>query len=154
MLKKVSIKSLDGSKLKIAIVRAKFNEEITSNLLDGCLKALKKLKVKKNKINFFEVPGAYELPFIAKKLAPKVDVVICLGAVIRGETPHFDYVAGQSARGIMDASLQTGKPIIYGVITCDNLKQAVARSSDDKKNKGWQAGIVGVEMGVLNKNLK
>ena len=154
MLKKISSKNLNGSKLKIAIVRAKFNEKITDNLLTGCLKALEKHKVKKSNIKVHEVPGAFELPLIAKKLASKVDVVICLGAVIRGETPHFDYVAGEAARGIMDVGLQSGKPVIFGVITCDDLKQAVARSSDDENNKGWQSGVAGVEMGILNKNLK
>ena len=153
MRKKISSKKIDGSKLKIVIVRAKFNEKITGNLLSGCLKALQKNKVKKSNIKTFDVPGAYELPLVAKKAARKAGVVICLGAVIKGETPHFDYVAGESARGIMDVGLQTGKPVIFGVITCNNLKQAVARSSSNEENKGWQSGIAGVEMGMLMKKL-
>ena len=154
MLKQISSKKLDGSKLKIAVIQAKFNEKITDNLFSRCLSALKDNNVKKNNIKVLKIPGAFELPLIAKKLASKVDVVICLGAVIRGGTPHFDYVCAESARGIMNVSLRTEKPIIYGVITCDNLKQAIERSSSNNlKNKGWQAGVAGVEMGLLIRNL-
>lgn len=140
---------MDGSNLKIAIIQARFNSKITDNLLSGCIKALKDNRAKESNIKIFQVPGAFELPLIAKKIALRVDVVICLGAIIRGETPHFDYISAESARGIMNVSLQTEKPIIYGVITCDNLKQAIKRSSNNLKNKGWQAGIAGVEMGIL-----
>ncbi|MFH1564795.1 MAG: 6,7-dimethyl-8-ribityllumazine synthase [bacterium] len=149
MLKPIVLKKLNGSKLKIAVIQAKFNEKITDNLLSGCLKALEYNNVKNNNIKIFEVSGAFELPLMAKKLASKFDVVICLGAVIRGGTPHFDYVCSESARGIMDVTLQTQKPIIFGVITCDNLKQAIERSSNSTKNKGWQAGVAGVEMGSI-----
>lgn len=149
MLKKIASKKMDGSNLKIAIIQAEFNSKITYNLLSGCRKALKDNCLKESNIKIFNVPGAFELPLIAKKIALKFDVVICLGAIIRGETPHFDYISAESARGIMNASLQTEKPIIYGVITCDNLKQATERSSDNSQNKGWQAGIAGVEMGIL-----
>lgn len=153
MLKQISSKKLNGSKLKVAVIRAKFNEKITNNMLSGCLKALEDNRVKKSNIKILEVPGAFELPLAAKKVAAKFDVVICLGAVIRGGTPHFDYVCSESARGIMNVSLETQKPIIYGVITCDNQKQAVERSSNNLKNKGWQAGIAGIETGILIKNL-
>lgn len=149
MLKKILVKDLDGSDLRVAIVRAKFNEKITDDLLTGCLKALAAHQVFEDNISTYEVPGAFEIPLVAKKIAPAVDVVICLGAVIRGDTPHFDYVAGESARGIMDVSLQTGKPILNGIITCDNLKQAKVRSADNEENKGWQVGIGAVEMGLL-----
>jgi 6,7-dimethyl-8-ribityllumazine synthase len=149
MLKKILSEKLDGSKLKVAVIQARFNEEITDNLLNSCLKSLEYNNVKKNSIKVVEVPGAFELPLAANKLAKDFDVVICLGAIIKGGTPHFDYVCAESARGIMDVSLRTGKPIIYGVITCDNLKQAVERSCDDEKNKGWQAGVAGIEMGIL-----
>ncbi len=148
MLKSISSKKINGSELKIAVIQAKFNEKITDNLLSGCLNALRDNNVKSGNIKTFKVPGAFELPLMAKKLAPKFDVVICLGAVIRGGTPHFDYVCSESARGIMDVTLQTGKPIIFGVITCDNVKQAIERSSNNSKNKGWQAGVAGAEMGA------
>jgi len=153
MLKEISIPEIDGSKLKISVIRAKFNEEITDDLLAGCLLALEKLQVKESNLKVFEVPGAFEIPVVAKKLASKVDVVICLGAVIKGGTPHFDYVAGESARGIMDVSVQTGKPIMYGIITCNTMKQAKDRSGDNEENKGWQAAIAGVEMGLLMNDL-
>lgn len=123
------IEPLDASTLRIAVVVSRFNEDITGALLDGALSTLREAGLPEEGLTLVSVPGAFELPVTAKALASRgdCDAVICLGAVIRGDTPHFDYVAGEAAAGLMDASLYTGIPIIFGVLTVDTRSQAIDR---------------------------
>jgi len=128
---------------RIAIVAARFNQEIVDELLRRCRSRLKELGVRDTAVEIFQVPGAFELPFAAKLAAKsgKFSAVICLGAVVRGETPHFDFVAGEAARGIQQVGLQTGVPVIFGVLTTNNEKQALARL-----DAGTRAADAAVEM--------
>lgn len=128
--------------LKFAIVVARFNEAITGKLLEGAQKGL----VGSDAVDVYFVPGAFELPFAAKKLAWRYQAVIALGAVIRGDTPHFDYVAGECARGIQQVMLETGIPVIFGVLTTDTLEQAQARAGGVHGNKGFDAAMTAIEM--------
>jgi 6,7-dimethyl-8-ribityllumazine synthase len=140
--------NLIGTGLKIGIVVSRFNNFITSKLLDGALDALKRHGVADDDVDVAWVPGSYEVPFIAKKLAEsrKYDAIICLGAVIRGATPHFEYVASESAKGIAQVGLQTGVPTIYGVITTDTIEQAIERAGTKAGNKGADAAVSAIEM--------
>ncbi len=130
------------------IVISRFNEFITQRLLQGCLQELRRHNIKDNQITIVWVPGSFEIPIVALKLAKRksIDVVICLGAVIRGETIHFDLVAQAAATGILKASLITEKPIIFGVITTDNVSQAYQRSKKKGPNKGQDAAQAALEM--------
>ena len=136
---------------KYAIIVGRFNEFIGSKLLSGAIDALKRHGVKEEEIEIAWVPGAFEIPLAAKKfaLSKKYDAVICLGAVIRGATSHFEYVAGEVAKGIAQASLETGLPIIFGVITTENLEQAIERAGVKSGNKGFDAAITAIEMANL-----
>ena len=138
----------NGRGKKIVIVAAKFNEFITKRLLDGCLDELARCNVRKSDIIVSWVPGAYEIPVVALKFAKKKNVhaVICLGAVIRGETIHFDLVAQGVAQGIMQVSLMTGKPIIFGVLAVDTVDQAYRRSEEKGDNKGRDAVLAAIEL--------
>ncbi len=142
---------LDASGLRVAIVVSRFNEDITGALLDGARRALTDHGLAADALTLVSVPGAYELPLTAKQLAGHgaADAVICLGAVVRGDTPHFDYVAGEAARGIMQASLDTGIPIIFGVLTVDTRQQAVERVGGSEGHKGEEAAITAIEMANL-----
>ena len=134
---------------RVAITIARFNNFINDSLLEGAIDALKRIgQVKDENITVVWVPGAYELPLAAGALAKtgKYDAVIALGAVIRGGTPHFEYVAGECTRGIGEVALRSGKPVAFGVLTVDTLEQAVFRSSDDAENKGVEAAMSAVEM--------
>lgn len=133
---------------KYAIIVGRFNEFIGSKLLSGAIDALKRHGVKEEEIEIAWVPGAFEIPLAAKKfaLSKKYDAVICLGAVIRGATSHFEYVAGEVAKGIAQASLETGLPIIFGVLTTENLEQAIERAGVKSGNKGFDAAITAIEM--------
>lgn len=146
---------LEGKRLKFAIVVSRFNPRITEKLLEGALLGLEECQVPEKNIRILEVPGAFEIPQAASRIAKshRVDAVICLGAVIRGGTPHFEYISGETARGIMDAGLQIGIPFIFGVLTVDNVKQAVVRSSG-RGNKGREAALAAVEMAQLFKSIK
>ena len=139
---------LDGRGKKISIVVSKFNEFITKRLLAGCLEELAKCDVNKKDITIAWVSGAFEIPVVATKIAKKktVDAVICLGAVIRGETLHFDLVAEGTAQGIMQASLITGKPVIFGVLATDTVDLAYKRSEENSDNKGKEAALAAIEM--------
>jgi 6,7-dimethyl-8-ribityllumazine synthase len=133
--------------VKIGIVKSTYNSEITDVLLSSCLKELKKAGVKNIKVT--EVPGAYELPFGCKKMirSKKVDAVIALGAVIKGQTPHFDFIAKSASMGIMNVSLKTNIPIIFGVLTTDNISQAKARVKGGKRgDKGVEAAQAAIKM--------
>src|SRR3990167_8383534 len=136
---------------KFAIVISRFNEFISSKLLEGCIDTLVRHGATENSQDVVWVPGAFEIPMVSLKLAKskKYDAVICLGTVIRGATPHFEFVASEAAKGIAKASLDTGVPCIFGVITADNLEQAIERAGTKDGNKGRDAGLSAIEMANL-----
>ena len=142
---------LRGEGLRIAIVVARFNDFITSKLLDGARAALERHGVADNDVTVVSVPGSFEIPLAAKKLAESGDhhAVICLGAVIRGETDHYEHVAGEAAKGIAAASLASGRPVIFGVLTTDTLEQAINRAGGKQGNNGYAAGLAAIEMANL-----
>ncbi len=142
--------------LKFGIVISRFNDFITNRLLEGALDALKRHKCLEENVEITYVPGSFEIPLIAKKLglAKKYDAIICLGAVIRGDTPHFEYIATQVSRGIETVSLDLGIPVSYGIITADNIEQAIERAGTKMGNKGYQAAISAIEMANLLKEIK
>ncbi len=140
---------------KVAIVISRFNEFITGKLLSGCIDTLKRHCVKEENIDVIWVPGAFEIPVIAKKLAnnSKYDGVIALGAVIKGSTPHFDYVAAEVSKGVAQASFSADKPVVFGVLTTDNIEQAIERAGTKAGNKGSDAALSLIEMMNLIKKL-
>jgi 6,7-dimethyl-8-ribityllumazine synthase len=142
--------------LKFGIVVSRFNELITSKLLEGALDCLKRHDADEENIEIFYCPGSFEIPLVAKKLAQtgKYDALICLGAVIRGETPHFDYIASEVSKGIAQVQLETGVPISFGVITTDDVEQALNRAGIKVGNKGWDAALTAIEMANLLKQIK
>jgi 6,7-dimethyl-8-ribityllumazine synthase len=145
---------LDGRGLRVAVVAARFNDHITKPLLDGALGALRDVGVDDD-VPVHWVPGAFEIPIVAMRLAAThgYDAVVCLGAVIRGDTPHFEYVAGECAAGIMRVSLDTGVPCAFGVLTTDDLDQALARAGGAEGNKGAEAACTAIEMATLLRRL-
>ncbi|WGK70044.1 6,7-dimethyl-8-ribityllumazine synthase [Candidatus Haliotispira prima] len=147
--------TFEAKGLRCAIVCARFNEFIVSKLLGGAIDCLVRHGIQEADQSVYWVPGAMELPLIAGKLAEKseIDVVICLGAVIRGGTPHFDMVSGEATKGIAQASLQSGKPVIFGVLTTDSIEQAVERAGTKMGNKGWEAALNAIEMHNLCQQL-
>jgi 6,7-dimethyl-8-ribityllumazine synthase len=151
-----ALPDLDGSGLRIAIIGARFNDHIVTNLRDGALRGLERLGVADSDVMEAWVPGAFELPLAAKALAQtgKVDAIICLGTVIKGDTPHFDYVCNEAARGIQDAQMSTGIPVMFGVLTVNTEQQAIDRSGPGIDNKGDEAAVGAVEMALLLKCLK
>ncbi|HZG60361.1 6,7-dimethyl-8-ribityllumazine synthase [Bacillus alveayuensis] len=140
--------NLVGTGLKIGIVVSRFNEFITGKLLSGAMDGLKRHGVDENDITVAWVPGAFEIPLIAKKMAEsgKFDAVITLGAVIRGATSHYDYVCNEVAKGVSHAALSTGTPVIFGVLTTDTIEQAIERAGTKAGNKGWEAAVSAIEM--------
>jgi 6,7-dimethyl-8-ribityllumazine synthase len=142
--------------LNIALVVSVYNESITERLLHGARSCLEKHGANSSKIQVFSCPGAFELPQVAKALSlqRKWDAVICLGAVVRGETPHFDFVATEAARGIQNVALESGTPVVFGVLTTNNMKQAKERSGGKHGNKGWEAALTGIEMARLFRRLE
>jgi len=138
---------------KFGVIVGRFNEFIGSKLLDGALDGLKRHGADEDDIEIVWVPGAFEIPLVAKKMAQagKYDAVICLGAVIRGATPHFDYVSSEVSKGIASASLETGTPIIFGVLTTDTIEQAIERAGTKAGNKGYEAAVTAIEMANLLK---
>jgi 6,7-dimethyl-8-ribityllumazine synthase len=146
---------LDAKGLRIALLASRFNETITKSLLDGALSALRRHGLDDASITVAWVPGAFELPLTAKRLASsgEFDAVVCLGAVIRGATTHYDYVCSQAAAGIARASLETGVPIIFGVLTTENIEQAIERSGTKAGNKGFDAAVAAIEMADLLRQL-
>jgi 6,7-dimethyl-8-ribityllumazine synthase len=139
---------LDGSGMRIAIACGRFNNEITERLLDGALRRLDDLGVDESGIDIVWVPGAFELPMAARAFARSgsVDAVICIGAVIRGETSHYDLIAGECAAGLQRVQLDTGVPVVFGVLTTEDVDQALARSGGKHGDKGAEAAEVGIEM--------
>lgn len=147
--------NLVASDIRVAIVVSRFNEFITSKLLGACVDTLRRHGTEDEDIEVIWCPGAYEIPFVARRAAQsgRYDAVICLGAVIRGSTPHFDYVAGECAKGIASVATDTGVPAIFGVLTTDTIEQAVERAGTKAGNKGADAAVTAIEMVNLLKNM-
>lgn len=146
--------NLMGEGLRIGIVVGRFNEFITNKLLAGAEDALVRHGVKAEDIEVAWVPGAFEIPLVAQKMSLKgYDAVICLGAVIRGATPHFEYVSAEVTKGVAQVSLASAKPVIFGVITADSIEQAIERAGTKAGNKGWDAALAAIEMADLLKQL-
>jgi len=143
--------SIDGKRLRIAVVASRFNETICKRLVDGALDALSRHGVADDDISLTWVPGAFEIPSAAQRIAAsgEVDAVVAIGAVIRGETAHFDYVAGSAASGVSSAALATGVPIAFGVLTTDTTEQAADRAGGKLGNKGYEAAVTAIEMANL-----
>jgi len=154
-MKKVYQGALLAQGLKFALVVSRFNEFISSRLLDGAQDALLRHGAKEEDIEIAWTPGSFEIPLIAQKMAEskKYSAVICLGAIIRGGTPHFDYIAAEASKGIAKASLDTGVPVIFGIITADTLEQAIERAGTKEGNMGAKAAVGGIEMANLLKSL-
>lgn len=146
---------LDGSGLRMALVVGRFNSFISERLVDGALDALLRHGVADDDISVARVPGAFEIPLVARKLAEsgKFDAVICLGAVIRGSTPHFDYVSAEVSKGIASVGLASGVPVIFGVLTTDSIEQAIERAGTKAGNKGFDAAVSAIEMVNLLKEI-
>lgn len=152
---KVNEGKLEAKGLKFAIAVSRFNSFITERLLEGALDCLLRHGCSEEDIEVFKAPGAFELPLLAKKLAKMdYDAVIVLGAVIRGETPHFDYVAAEVSKGVAAVSLETEKPVIFGVLTTDTVEQAIDRAGAKAGNKGWEAALAAIEMVNLLKGME
>ncbi|MGJ9384887.1 6,7-dimethyl-8-ribityllumazine synthase [Salipaludibacillus neizhouensis] len=146
--------NLIGTDLKVGIVVGRFNEFITGKLLGGAVDAFKRHGVNDEDVDIAWVPGAFEIPLIAKKMADsgKYDAIVTLGTVIRGSTPHFDYVCSEVAKGVGSLSLSSGIPVIFGVLTTDTIEQAIERAGTKAGNKGWEAAAGAIEMANLSKN--
>jgi 6,7-dimethyl-8-ribityllumazine synthase len=143
-----------GENQKIGIIVSRFNEFITNKLLSGCLDALGRHEVNLDNVDIAWVPGAFEMPLVAQKMTARgYDAVICLGAVIRGATPHFEYVSAEVTKGIAQVGLSTGVPVVYGVITADTIEQAIERAGTKAGNKGVDAALTAIEMVNLLRQL-
>jgi 6,7-dimethyl-8-ribityllumazine synthase len=147
--------SLNATGLKFAIVHSRYNDFIVGHLVEGALDALSRSGAAAEDVDIAIVPGSFELPLVARKLAEtgKYNAVICLSSIIRGATAHFDYVAAEAAKGIAQASLQTGVPVIFGVVTAENLEQAIERAGTKMGNRGFEAARAAIEMANLIKQL-
>ena len=154
-MKKVYQGALLAQGLKFALVVSRFNEFISSRLLDGAQDALLRHGAKEEDIEIAWAPGSFEIPLIAQKMAEskKYSAVICLGAIIRGGTPHFDYVAAEASKGVAKVSMDTGVPVMFGIITADTLEQAIERAGTKEGNLGAKAAVGGIEMANLIKSL-
>ncbi len=143
----------DARDLRIAIVVSRYNDFVTDRLREGAIDALRGAGAKDEAVDVLDVPGAYEIPQAAHAaaLTGRYDAVVCLGCLIRGETPHFDYISSSVAHGIMQASMATGVPISFGVLTTESAEQALARAVPGTANKGWEAAIAAVEMATLRR---
>ena len=146
---------LSGQGFRFAIVASRWNNFISSRLVDGALDAFERLGVAEKDVEIYKVPGAFEIPLLAQKLAAsgKFAAVACVGTIIRGQTPHFEYIAGEVARGIGQAALETGVPVVFGVITADNKDQAIGRAGVKLGNKGFEAATTAVELANLYKTV-
>jgi len=146
---------LNGQGFRFAIVASRWNDFISSRLVEGALDALERLGADEKQVKVFKVPGAFEIPLLALRLAEseKFDAIICLGTIIRGQTPHFEYIAGEVTRGIGEAGLQTGIPVVFGVVTADTVDQAIDRAGVKLGNKGFEAATTAVELANLYKEV-
>ncbi len=147
---------LDARGLRFGVVVSRFNDLLTERLVDGAMDCLRRHGASDDEVSVARVPGAWEVPFVTQKMAAsgKVDAVIALGVLIRGATPHFDFIAAENAKGLAQAGLASGVPVSYGVLTCDTLEQALERSGSKAGNKGWQAALAAIEMVQLYKALE
>lgn len=147
--------NLDATGLKFGIVVARFNEFISGKLLAGCLDGLKRHGAIEENLEIAWSPGSFEIPLLAKKMADsgKYDAIICLGAVIRGATPHFDYVSAEVSKGVAHVGLDSGVPVIFGVLTTDNIEQAIERAGTKSGNKGFDAAMAAIEMANVLKKI-
>ncbi len=147
---------LVSEKAKYGIIVSRFNEFISNKLLSGSLDCLQRHNVSEKEIEIIWAPGAFEIPAVAKKLAEtkKFDALICLGTVIRGSTPHFDYIAAEVSKGIAQLGISSGIPVIFGVITADTIEQAIERAGTKSGNKGWDAALSAIEMVNLYRSIK
>lgn len=148
--------SLDARGLKFAIVVGRFNSFVTDHLLEGALDGLRRHGVNTDEVVIYRVPGSWEMPVVAAELAKgrKFDALICLGAVVRGETPHFDYVAGNAASGLAKVSADTGVPVAFGVLTTNTFEQAIDRAGGKSGNKGFDAALTAIEMAHLLRGIR
>ena len=146
---------LNGQGFRFAIVASRWNDFISSRLVAGALDALERLGTDEKLVEVYKVPGAFEIPLLALKLArsEKFDAIICVGTIIRGQTPHFEYIAGEVTRGIGEAGLQTGVPVVFGVVTADTIDQAIDRAGVKLGNKGFEAATTAVELVNLYKTV-
>ena len=142
---------LQGEGLRIGVVVARFNSFVTAKLLEGAQSALASHGVADDDVTVVRVPGSFEIPVVARKMAgsDRFDAVVCLGAVIRGETDHYEHVAGEAAKGIANASVMTGKPVVFGVLTTDTVEQAINRAGGKQGNSGYSAAVTAIEMANL-----
>jgi 6,7-dimethyl-8-ribityllumazine synthase len=146
---------LKAEGFRFALVASRWNDFLTSRLVEGALDALERLGAEEKSVALFKVPGSFEIPLLARKLAAsgKYDAVICLGTVIRGQTPHFEYIAGEVTKGIAQAGMETGVPVLYGIVTADTLEQAIDRAGVKAGNKGFEAAMSAVELVNLYKSV-
>ena len=146
---------LNAEGFRFAIVASRWNEFITGRLVEGALDALERLGVNEGSVSVFRVPGAFEIPLLALRLAQsrRFDAIICVGTIIRGQTPHFDYIANEVARGISQAGLESGVPVVFGIVTADTVDQAIDRAGVKLGNKGFEAGMTAVELANLYKEV-
>jgi 6,7-dimethyl-8-ribityllumazine synthase len=148
--------NISGEGKRFGVIVGRFNDFISDRLLGGALDALARHGTKDEDVDIVKVPGAFEIPLMAKKMAEKKkhDAIICLGAVIRGSTPHFEYVSAEVSKGIASVSLDFGVPVIFGVITTDSLEQAIERAGSKSGNKGWAAAVAAMEMANLTESVE
>jgi len=146
---------LNGAGMKFGIVVSRFNDFVTGRLVDGAVDALVRNGVQENDVDVVKVPGAFEIPLVAQKLCNKkrYDAVICLGAVIRGATPHFNYVSAEASKGVAAVGMGADIPVMYGILTTDTVEQAIERAGAKSANKGWEAAMAAIEMVNLYKKL-
>ncbi len=144
---------LKAEGFRFAVIASRWNDFITGRLVEGALDALDRLGAGENSVELYKVPGSFEIPLLALKVAEtgKFDAVICVGTVIRGQTPHFEYIAGEVTKGIAQAGMQTGVPVVYGIVTADTLEQAIDRAGAKQGNKGFEAAMTAVELVNLYK---
>jgi 6,7-dimethyl-8-ribityllumazine synthase len=145
---------LDASALRFGVIASRFNDEIVSGLVDGALTCLERHGAADDAIALYRVPGAFEIPTLAARLAGSFDAIITLGCLLRGDTPHFDFISAQVTNDLSRVGVETQTPIAFGVITCNTLEQAVERSSPGTSNKGWEAALAAIEMANLWRALR
>ena len=155
MQPKVHQGNLSASGFRFAIVASRWNDFLTAKLVEGALDALERLGAEEDKVEIFKVPGSFEIPLTAQKVAQsgRFDALICIGTVIRGDTPHFDFVAGEATKGVSNVAMQTGIPVLYGIVTADTLEQAINRAGVKAGNKGFDAAMSAVELVNLYKTM-
>ena len=146
---------LNAEGFRFAIVASRWNDFLTSRLVEGALDALERLGADEQKVELFRVPGSFEIPLLARKVAAsgKWDAVICVGTIIRGQTPHFEYIASEVTKGLAQAGMETNVPVVYGIVTADTLEQAIDRAGVKAGNKGFEAAMSAVELANLYKEV-